>query len=341
MAATDPNRPPSFSPWATPPGQPGVDSEADGAGRGAFRGPHGRDRRPAGFRRGAAAANIAPALRTLGPDDPAPNIDEPIFVDLGHLDPKTVRRAVPAVEGGRFALANYSHALKMAARGEADAVCFTPFNKQAMRLAHPPYDDEISYSQGVIGVSGPASEFNVLDKLWNARVTSHVPLSEVASLITGERVLRGLELTDASMRAGGLCAAAHRCGGPQPARRRRRQFRARRDRGDRAGGAGGAGVRGSRRGPVPLRHGLSPRKERRLRRGADHVSRPGPDRDEADGVRSRRDRLGRLSLPDLHPGARHRLRHRRTGDREYRASRAAVLLAAEMARSRKKSAAAA
>ncbi len=92
----------------------------------------------------------------------------------------------------------------MAVRAEAEAVCFTPFNKQAMRLAHPPYDDEISFSQAVIGVSGPASEFNILDRLWNARVTSHVPLSAVVSLITSERVLKGIALTDASMRAAGF-----------------------------------------------------------------------------------------------------------------------------------------
>lgn len=156
------------------------------------------------FDEGAGTAEVTAELRTIGPDDPAPNTDEPIFIDLGHLDPKTVRRAVAAREGGQFALANYSHALKMAAQGEADAVCFTPFNKQAMRLAHPPYDDEISFSQDVIGISGPASEFNVLDQLWNARVTSHVPLSGVAALITEARVLRGLELTDASMRAAGF-----------------------------------------------------------------------------------------------------------------------------------------
>jgi len=44
----------------------------------------------------------------------------------------------------------------------------------------------------------------VLGDLWNARVTSHVPLSEVAGLITTERVLRGLKLTDAAMRAAGF-----------------------------------------------------------------------------------------------------------------------------------------
>ena len=39
-----------------------------------------------------------------------------------------------------------------------------------MRLAHPAYDDEISFSADVVGLDVPASEFNVLDQLWNARV---------------------------------------------------------------------------------------------------------------------------------------------------------------------------
>jgi 4-hydroxythreonine-4-phosphate dehydrogenase len=156
------------------------------------------------FDQGAGVAGVAPPLQTIGPDDPVPTTDEPIFVDLGHLDPRTVERGVAAEAGGRFALANYSHALRMAARGEADAVCFTPFNKRAMRLAHPSYDDEISFSAGIVATAGPAGEFNVLDRLWNARVTSHVPLSEVASLITEERILRSLMLTESTMQAAGF-----------------------------------------------------------------------------------------------------------------------------------------
>ncbi|MDB5592969.1 4-hydroxythreonine-4-phosphate dehydrogenase PdxA, partial [Enterovirga sp.] len=68
------------------------------------------------------------------------------------------------------------------------------------------YDDEIGYTAGILGVAGPASEFNILDGLWNARVTSHVPLSAVAGMITEERVLRGLRLTDASLRDAGIAA---------------------------------------------------------------------------------------------------------------------------------------
>lgn len=124
----------------------------------------------------------------------------PVFVDLGHLDPARVERAVAARAGGEFALRNYRTCLELAAAGRADGVCFTPFNKAAMRAAHPGYDDEIGYSLGVLGLAGPASEFNILEGLWNARVTSHIPLAAVASHITFDGVLQAIRLTDRSLR---------------------------------------------------------------------------------------------------------------------------------------------
>jgi 4-hydroxythreonine-4-phosphate dehydrogenase len=93
------------------------------------------------------------------------------FVDLKHLDPATIERGVASKEGGASALANYRHALRMVADGKASAVCFTPFNKRAMRLADASYDDEIGFTSGVLGFKGAATEFNILEGLWNARVT--------------------------------------------------------------------------------------------------------------------------------------------------------------------------
>ncbi|MBM1174126.1 4-hydroxythreonine-4-phosphate dehydrogenase PdxA [Microvirga arabica] len=156
------------------------------------------------FDRGAEIAGVRLDIRSVPADDPLEAGSWPVFVDLGHLDPATVEQGVAAIEGGSFALKNFRHALTMAKHGQADAVCFTPFNKKAMRLAHPPYDDEISFSAEEIGITGPASEFNILDRLWNARVTSHVPLSQVASLITTDRVLKGLQLADSAMRRAGF-----------------------------------------------------------------------------------------------------------------------------------------
>jgi 4-hydroxythreonine-4-phosphate dehydrogenase len=157
------------------------------------------------FDEGARVAGVKAGVTTVGVDtNLEPNDGEPIFVDLGHLDPASISRGVAVRQGGQFALENYRHALGLARDGRVDAVCFTPFNKKAMRLARPSYDDEIAFSAEVVGLQSPASEFNILDKLWNARVTSHISLAEVPARLTKERISRALKLTDACMRSAGF-----------------------------------------------------------------------------------------------------------------------------------------
>jgi 4-hydroxythreonine-4-phosphate dehydrogenase len=154
---------------------------------------------------GARIAEVALAIETMSPETPLPAApSRPILVDLGHLDPATIRRAEISREGGMFAKENFLSALALAKAGAAHAVAFTPFNKGAMRLAQADYDDEISFTARAIGFAGEAREFNVLDGLWNARVTSHVPLSAVAGLLTTPLIVRGLELTHAAMSAAGF-----------------------------------------------------------------------------------------------------------------------------------------
>jgi 4-hydroxythreonine-4-phosphate dehydrogenase len=127
-----------------------------------------------------------------------------MLVDLRHLDPRTVTRGVSSKEGGAFALRNFRTALAMGRDGAADAVTFTPFNKHAMKLAAGSYEDEISVISEVTGAKGHGREFNILGKLWNARVTSHVPLKDVARHITHEAVLNGILLTERCMREAGI-----------------------------------------------------------------------------------------------------------------------------------------
>ena len=73
-----------------------------------------------------------------------------------------------------------------------------------MRSAHPGYDDEIGFAREVLGTTGPASEFNILDEVWNARVTSHMPLSAVAVADDGrcDRAMRSSSPTRAMREAG-------------------------------------------------------------------------------------------------------------------------------------------
>lgn len=137
-------------------------------------------------------------------DLPVAHEARPIFVDLENLDPDMVERGNATPSGGKFATENFSFALNLAKQGDADAVCFTPFNKKAMRYAFEGYDDEIRFISQAIGFTGKAREFNVLDRVWNARVTSHIPLSQVASAISVDAILAEIELTFDCLKQAGI-----------------------------------------------------------------------------------------------------------------------------------------
>ncbi len=154
--------------------------------------------------KGAAAAGVALDVQTIRDGAPLPPGMAPVLIDLGHLDPASVPVGELSKPSGDFAMANFRKALALCRDGAADAVTFSPFNKQSMRLSHPAYEDEVVFLNEFLDFKGAAQEFNVLPTIWNARVTSHVPISGVAPLITTANVLKGLRLTDAAMRASGF-----------------------------------------------------------------------------------------------------------------------------------------
>lgn len=126
------------------------------------------------------------------------------LLDLANIDPADVTPGQASENTGAAALQNFATALRLCAAGGADVVAFTPFNKYAMRLARPDYVDEIGFINAITGATQNGREFNVLDEFWNARVTSHIPLSAVADRITEERVFASIELTDTTMRNAGF-----------------------------------------------------------------------------------------------------------------------------------------
>jgi 4-hydroxythreonine-4-phosphate dehydrogenase len=154
---------------------------------------------------GARVAGVSLDIDTVPASrQPVPGTGRPLLIDLAHCDPAEVPLGQISEAGGRFATENFRRALAMAAAGEADAVCFTPFNKAAMRLVTPGYEDEIGFTAEAIGFHGVAKEFNVLEGLWNARVTSHVPLKDVASLLSRQTILDNLRLTHDALHAAGI-----------------------------------------------------------------------------------------------------------------------------------------
>jgi len=154
---------------------------------------------------GADVAGIALQIDTV--DAGAIGIaNAPALIDLKNLDPRDLVFAEATLTNGRFAVENFVFALKLADAGQVSAICYTPFNKKAMRLAHPGYDDESRFITETLGFNGKAKEFNVLDTVWNARVTSHIPLKDVAANLSKEAILTEIGLTAECLKRSGIKA---------------------------------------------------------------------------------------------------------------------------------------
>lgn len=135
------------------------------------------------------------------------------------VDDSEARPAEPFVRreatkaGGEWVLAHFRKAFALAKAGEVDGIVFAPLNKYSLYLAGMPGQDEMEWFQTVLDDGSSATELNILPELTTGRVTSHVPLSEVARLVTVERIVeRGRLLNEVLLADGhqapriGVCA---------------------------------------------------------------------------------------------------------------------------------------
>ena len=90
--------------------------------------------------------------------------------------------------------------------GDIDAICFAPLNKQAMKIGGMQHEDELHHFAKHLGVTGYFCEFNTLGDLWTSRISSHVPLKDVASFLSVERIQQASELIYRSLLASGVKA---------------------------------------------------------------------------------------------------------------------------------------
>lgn len=107
---------------------------------------------------------------------------------------------------GRAALDALALATEAVRRGQADAILFAPLNKHSLRLGGMAHEDELRFLQERFDVPGFVCEFNLTGTLWTSRVTSHIPLKDVASHITQDGVCDAVRLISGALRRAGVAA---------------------------------------------------------------------------------------------------------------------------------------
>jgi len=111
---------------------------------------------------------------------------------------------VAQADNGRFMLQALSEGVDLVRSGAADAFCFAPLNKGALRMGGMHQEDELRWFSEYLGFDGECGELNVLRNLWTARVTSHVALREVSALLSPAKVANAIRMITEALHAAGV-----------------------------------------------------------------------------------------------------------------------------------------
>ncbi|NMM79113.1 4-hydroxythreonine-4-phosphate dehydrogenase PdxA, partial [Acidovorax sp. SRB_24] len=130
----------------------------------------------------------------------------PAFLAVETVAPAEVHRSRAEAPGGRSVLQVLDRCMDAALAGDIDAICFAPLNKQAMKLGGLRHEDELHHFAEHLGVQGYFCEFNTLGELWTSRISSHVPLKDVARYLSQERIAQAAELIYRALLASGMPA---------------------------------------------------------------------------------------------------------------------------------------
>ena len=128
---------------------------------------------------------------------------KPALVQWRGLDAAAFPLGQAGPDNGRFMLEGLAAGVALVRGGMADAMCFAPLNKGALRAGGMNHPDEMHWFAEVLGWTGPCVEFNVLEDLWTSRITSHVPLKDVAGMLSVSGVAEGIGLLYRGLQSAG------------------------------------------------------------------------------------------------------------------------------------------
>lgn len=126
------------------------------------------------------------------------------FEAVPGLAPEALTPGKANARAGEWVLQGLTRAARAAQQGRADGIVFAPLNKQAMKLGGLRHTDEQHLFAELLQARGYTVEFNVIDRLWTSRVTSHIPLKDVAAAITADGIVDAVRVIHAALRRGGV-----------------------------------------------------------------------------------------------------------------------------------------
>ena len=150
----------------------------------------------------AARPRLAVTLgdpRGIGPEVIEKALALPLEAEVRFVGKREAGNALSDVEAGRVAGEAIEAAASLALRGDVDAIVTGPVHKQALHAAGYRYPGVTEFLAHLAG-DVPVAMMLVVDTLRVVLVTTHLPLREVASAVTTDRIVRAGRITAEALR---------------------------------------------------------------------------------------------------------------------------------------------
>ena len=128
----------------------------------------------------------------------------PMFLEVETVAKNDVTSGAVTEAAGRGARLALIACLEAVKRGDIDAICFAPLNKQAMKKGGMDFEDELHFFADWFGVKDYFCEFNTLGTLWTSRISSHIPLADIPKYVTKDRIKAATRLTYETLQKAGF-----------------------------------------------------------------------------------------------------------------------------------------
>lgn len=153
------------------------------------------------FDMGRAVAGVETDVPTFDDIDDA--IASPDPVVFHHYDKLSYDDVTVGATSAQAGLADHQigcYAADLSKEGLIDAFVWAPVNKASIHKAGYHYE---GYKAGIadyMGITERATEINTIGHLWTTRVTSHIPISEIAGAMNKDTILTVLKYFDRELR---------------------------------------------------------------------------------------------------------------------------------------------
>jgi 4-hydroxythreonine-4-phosphate dehydrogenase len=129
-------------------------------------------------------------------------ISDPLIFHLdniqGHVEP-----GIESGDAGKAAAGYIEAAVELCAAGQIDAIATAPINKRALFLGGYSFPGHTEFLAQLTGTEEYAMGF-VAENLRIVLISTHVPLSEAIRLVTRDRLIRTIRLTDRELARWGV-----------------------------------------------------------------------------------------------------------------------------------------